>query len=62
MCIPEYLYAQILIDSLANEPGQHATNPVAHPTDHSSHGKRISARPEEKPLVTLPDIGFAAPA
>jgi hypothetical protein len=62
MCIPEYLYAQILIDSLASEPGRDANNPVAHPTDGSSRGRRTSARPEEKPLVALPDIRFAAPA
>jgi hypothetical protein len=62
MCIPEYLYAQILIDSLASEPVQHANSPVAHPTDRSSHGRRTSARPQEGPLVTLPGIGFVAPA
>jgi hypothetical protein len=62
MCIPEYLYAQILIDSLASEPGQPTNSPVAHPRDRSSRGRRISARPQEEPSITLPDIGLAAPA
>jgi hypothetical protein len=61
MCIPEYLYAQILIDSLASDPGQNAVNPVARPADRSSDRRRTSARPEEEPLVALADIGFFAP-
>jgi hypothetical protein len=61
MCMPEYLYALILFDSLASKPREDAPSPVASPMDRSSRRRWTSMRPEEGPLITLPDIGCLAP-
>jgi hypothetical protein len=59
MCMPEYLYALILFDSLASKPCEDAPSPVASPMDRSSNRRRT--RPGEGPLITLPDTGCLAP-
>jgi hypothetical protein len=59
MCMPEYLYALILFDSLASKPCEDAPGPVASPMDRSSNRRRT--RPEEGHLITFPEIGCVAP-